>query len=311
MKHPKTRSLALLTTFILAVGCSGLWAAKIGGGGGSGLDVFISGITKQLTWANSFLNAFKFGSSTNYWAAYDDPTDGLQLNPVCGGVENGCNVIRNLLSGYYYEVRNQSGNPIFTITHNTGALTNTVLDAEATGNTLTIPDNPFYEIAACQAGVAQLIWNSPSSNAPAAACDPDSSPEAYASFDASTDESLMRSIVLPTGFTGSLDIHFIWKAAATTGAVGWCAQLVRVPDGTTSGQSVPAQAAGNCVSDTAKGTTLQENHATITGVTCTSCAARDRVKLQVSRDADGVAVTDDMAGDAHLIAVGWTVREAK
>lgn len=270
-----------------------------------------SAITKIVTWANSFVSALGIGDGTDYWAFYRDPTDGLQFNCVVGGVENDCNYIRKLAATYYWEIRNASGTSIFRVTNDTDAITNATLDAEATGNTITLPENPFWEVAACQAGVAQLIWNSPSSNAPAATCDPDSSPEAYASFDETTDESIMRSIVLPTGFTGSIDVHFIWKAAATSGAAGWCAQLVRVPDGTTSGQSVAAQAAGNCVSDTAKGTTLQENHATITGVTCTSCAARDRIKLQVSRDANGGAVTDDMTGDAHLIAVGITWRSAK
>lgn len=269
-------------------------------------------VADGVTWANSFATAFKVGKDTsNYWALYHDPTDGLQFIGVCAGVANGCNYGRQLASGKNYFIRNSGGTDIFTVTESTGAITNATLNAESTGNTITLPDNPFWEIGACQAGVAYPIWNIPASNAPSVACDPDSAPEAYASFDATTDESIMRSIVLPTGFTGAIDVHFIWKAAATSGAVGWCAQLVRVPDGTTSGQSVPAQAAGNCVSDTAKGTTLQENHATITGVTCTSCVARDRVKLQVSRDANGGAVTDDMTGDAHLIAVGITWRSAK
>lgn len=309
MKHLLV-SIALVLLLVSPVR-AGIFTPGSAGGGGGVTGWPTDAATKIVTWANSLVNALGIGDGTDYWALYRDPTAGLQFNCVVGGVENACNYIRKLAATYYFEIRNASNTSIFRVTNDTGAITNATLDAEATGNTLTFPLDIPWEVAACQAGVASLIWNSPSSNAPAAACDPDSSPEAYASFDATTDESIMRSTVLPTGFTGAIDVRIVWKAAATTGAVGWCAQLVRVPDGTTSGQSVPAQAAGNCVSDTAKGTTLQENHATISNVTCTSCAANDRVKVQISRDANGGAVTDDMAGDAHLLAVVVTWRAAK
>jgi hypothetical protein len=187
------------------------------------------------------------------------------------------------------------------------------LDVEGTGNTITVTEEKWWDVVAVQAGAAAHIWNTPSSNAPAATVDPDSTNtiKGYAAFDASTDESFQMDWVLPTGFTGSIDIKFIWKIAATSGAVGWCAQLVRVPDGSTSDPAYPAQASGNCVSDTAKGTTLQENLATIAGVTCTSCAAGDHVYVRISRDANGGAVTDDAAGDAFLMKVGRIWRVAK
>jgi hypothetical protein len=191
----------------------------------------------------------------------------------------------------------------------TKTLTNTTIDAEATGNTLTIPFETWYDVAGCNNTSAGHVWNVPTTNAPTATCDTGSNTQkGYLAFNDTTDQSIQGSFVLPTGFTGAIDIMFKWKAAATTGAVGWCMQLIRVADATTSDQAFPAQAAGNCTSDTAKGTTLQENDATITGVTCTNCAASDNVYWRLSRDADGGAVTDSMTGDGLLLKWGKRVR---
>ena len=308
--------------YILTIGLLITWVSQghaqitFGGGGTSG-GGGVSGwptvsTTKNVTWANSFANALGIGKDTNdYWAIYHDATDGLQLICVVAGVANDCNYIRKLASGKNFQIQNSSGTSIGTLTESTGAWTNFTLDTEASGNNVTIQETRWFDAAACQNSVATLIWNQPTANFPAAVCDPDSTPNAYASFDATTDESFDFDFVLPTGFTGAIDAHFIWKAAATSGATGWCMQLVRVPDGTTSGQSHAAQSTSNCVSDTAKGTTLQENRADKTSITCTSCAAGDRVKGRISRDANGGAVTDDMTGDAHLIKFGYTIRVTK
>jgi hypothetical protein len=197
------------------------------------------------------------------------------------------------------------------VTNLTGTLTNIVYDAEATGNTLTIPVPLWFPFAACQNVTASLIWDSFTSNAPAAACITGSNTtKGVADFDADTDESLQMTWLIPTGFTGAIDAKISWLAAATSGSVGWCVQLIKVSDGATDDPAFPAQAAGNCVSDAAKGTTLQVNLATITGVTCTSCAAGDLLHIRVSRDANGGAVTDDMTGDARGIGLELTYRRA-
>lgn len=192
------------------------------------------------------------------------------------------------------------------VTNLTGTATNIVYDAEGTGNVLTIPFEEWFDVAGCNNATAALIFNSNTANAPAATCEGTNTRIATADFDDTTDEGFDFGWRLPTGFTGAIDWIFRWKAAATSGAVGWCVQLVRVPTGATSDPSLPAQAAGNCVSTTVAGTTLQETESTIAGVTCTSCAAGDRLNVHVSRDANGGAVTDSMTGDAKLI--GFTRR---
>jgi hypothetical protein len=283
-----------------------------GGGGGGGVSGWPTvNVDDGITWAAAIATAAKIGNGTDWWAIGRDPTNGLYIVCVVAGVENDCNYIRKLASGKTFEVQNSSSTAIFTVTESTGALTNVTLNGESTGNTITLTEEDWFDLVACQESTASHIWNLITATYPAAACDTGSNTQkGYASFDATTDEAIYMDWVLPTGWTGSIDIHFIWKAAATSGATGWCAQLIRVADASTSDPAFPAQASGNCVSDTAKGTTLQENHATISGVTCTSCAARDHIYVRISRDANGGAVTDDMTGDAHLMKVGRTWRVA-
>ncbi len=247
--------------------------------------------------AISQATAFQVGSTSAnaYMVTFYDSTDGIIHTCLVGGVLDDCNKRIKLLSGKKFFVANSSGTEIFTVSE-TGVITNALLGEEH-----------WFDLAACQGATASHIWDTPASNAPAAACDTGTNTQkGYASFDATTDESIQMNWVLPAGFSGAIDIYLIWKAAATTGSVAWCAQLVRVADGSTSDPAFPAQATGNCVSDTTKGTTLQENHTTITGVTCTSCTARDHVYVRISRDPDSTSTrTDDMTGDAHLMKVGY------
>jgi hypothetical protein len=265
-----------------------------------------------VTWANALGTAFKVGKDTsNNWVLYHDATDGLQFTCVVAGVLNDCNYVRKLASGKYAEWQNSSGTSIGRLTESTGAWTNFILNTESTGNTITMQFEDHWDVASCQNVTAQAVFNLPTTNAPTAVCEGTNTRLATLDFNDTTDQSFSGRLILPTGFTGAIDVHFRWKAAATSGAVGWCAQLVRVPDGATSDPSQAAQASGNCVSDTAKGTTLQENAATITGVTCTSCVAGDAVNVVISRDANGGAVTDSMTGDAKLINWGRTWRVAK
>lgn len=253
------------------------------------------------------------GQSTSGWNLYMHSNGTPTIECVISGVVGDCDKIFLIDAGNKFEIQNSSGTPKFTLTETTGAITNATIDGEGTGNTITLTEEQWFDAAACQAGTPSHIWNTPSSNAPAATCDPTNTNaiKAYLAFDDTTDESIYGSWTLPTGFSASagIDIKFKWKGANTTNAAGWCFEMVRVPDGATSDPAMPGQAAGNCVSDTAKGTTLQENDATITGATCTSCVAGDRVNWRLSRDANGGAVTDSFVGDGFLIAFGriWRV----
>ncbi len=280
-------------------------------GGGSGSD-FIAGTTKQITWANNFANAAKFLDGNNTGTAiYTDVTNGPQIPCVIAGVENACNYIRTLAAGKYLAYNNNAGTPIFTLTNDTGALTNLTLDCTQSSNLCTVPEEQWWDAASCQNTTAQAVFNLPTSNAPTPHCEGTNTLIATLDFNDTTDQSFTARWVLPVGFTGSIDVKFRWKAVSTSGAVGWCAQLVKVTPGSTSDPSLPAQASGNCISETARATTLQETDITITGVTCASCSAGDAVNITISRDANGSAVPDDMTGDAKLINWGRTWRVVK
>lgn len=196
----------------------------------------------------------------------------------------------------------------YTSPSSTESFTNKTYDVEGTGNSFSTYSEDWFEAAGCNNATASLIFNSNTANAPAATCEGTNTRLATADFDDTTDEGFDGSFRLPTGFTGAIDFILRWKAAATSNAVGWCVQLVRIPTGSTSDPSLPAQASGNCVSTTTAGTTLQETESTISNVTCSSCAAGDRINFHVSRDANGGAVTDSMTGDAKLIGFMRRVR---
>lgn len=311
------RLYGMLLTVALIVGLGVYWsdAARItstGGGGVSGWPTVST--TKLITWANSFANAARVEDGNNNGVAtYTDATYGPQINCYVAGVENDCNYARLLNASKTFSVLDHARTPIFTITEATGVgtITNMTVDGEGTGNSITLTEERWYAVATCQNATASTIFDTPTSNAPTATCDTGTNTQkGYLAFNDSTLNSFQDHWMLPAGFTGAIDIGFRWKAAATSGAVGWCAQLIRVPDAATSDPAFPALSTSNCVSDTAKGTTLQENNATITGVTCTSCAAGDHVYVRIARDAAGTAVTDSMTGDGLLLMYGRTWRVA-
>lgn len=180
----------------------------------------------------------------------------------------------------------------------------------STAPTFQTPTSVYWiPVASCQNTTAALLWDSPTSNAPSSACVTGSNTQkGVAEFDASTDESLQMTLRLPASYSGgNIDGKIIWLATATSGSAGLCIQLVCTADAETDDPSFPSQASGNCVSDAAKGTTLQTNIATLSNITKTGCAADELLHIRLSRDADGGAVTDDMTGDARVIGVELTV----
>ncbi len=272
-----------------------LGRAGSGSGAAQGLDANfdISGGNKITGTSEAKRVEACDSGGTNCAVMYWHSSGKAVFNCVVANVEGDCNKVVELKTGKLFQITNNGGTVILEVD-------------EATGN-VAIRTPKFFPVATCQGSTATLIFDTPTSNAPAPTCEGTNRRMATADFDDTTDESFYDTLTLPPNFKGTIIGHFTWKGANTTNAVGWCMQLVRVPDGATSDPAFPAQAAGNCVSDTAKGTTLQENTATITGVTCTSCVANDRVNIAISRDANGGAVTDSFVGDAKLITYGYTI----
>ena len=125
-------------------------------------------------------------------------------------------------------------------------------------------------------------------------------------FDAATDESGQVNLKLPSDWVGSIDIVYDWFAAATSGSVVWGVQTSCVADAETDD---PSWNTASTVTDAAKGTANQTNHASITGVTTTGCAASELLHLKFYRAASNGS--DTMTGDARLIGAEVTIRRAQ
>lgn len=94
-------------------------------------------------------------------------------------------------------------------------------------------------------------------------------------------------------------------ASATSGAVGFQAQVEAITDGdatdldaTTSFDSV-----NNSASTTVPGTAGYIDQISITLTNADSLAVADYFRLSLNRDADGSAITDSATGDVYVLGV--------
>lgn len=125
-------------------------------------------------------------------------------------------------------------------------------------------------------------------------------------FDAATDESAYWTGVAPQGLTGALTLVVTYMmASATSGAVGFQAQIEAVSDGdaTDLDAGTSFDAVNNSASTTVPATAGYIDQISITLTNADSLAAGDYFRLSLNRDADGSAITDSATGDAYVLAV--------
>ena len=199
-------------------------------------------------------------------------------------------------------VRDDAGNIMLQVADG-----GTVGDATVTG-TLTVDgqtrQTKWLTAAGCNGTTATPFWDLFTSNTPAVACVTGSqTTKGVLDFDDSADEHVQITMLLPTTFGGTIDVQFFWFGVNTSGDVVWFVQTSCVADGETDD---PSWNTASSVADTAKGTTLQMNTASITGVTITGCAAGELFHLRWGRDGDGSLDTDDFVGDARGYGVELT-----
>lgn len=124
-------------------------------------------------------------------------------------------------------------------------------------------------------------------------------------FDPTTDETVYFFFRALGYGSGNLTLELHWYAdTASSGNVVWESQLAAItPDTDTQDIETKSFASLNFVQDTHLGTTGQRLHkCTITISNLDSIAAGDWACLRLARDANGTSATDDMAGDAILVA---------
>lgn len=183
--------------------------------------------------------------------------------------------------------------------------TNFTFDAEATGNTLSLPTKIALPAAICNNATASTAWSTPASNPAVATCQAGTNTHkgvlAFAD-DGATVLSAQTAVLLPTDFASTVDVRIKWSTAATSGNVIWSLATICVADAETAD---PAFNTASTVTDAAKGSTLQDNDAAITGLTITGCAAGEVMYLKLSRNPAG---SDTLSATANVRWVELTVR---
>lgn len=203
---------------------------------------------------------------------------------------------------------NTGWSPVVTAA-GTITLTNKTLDAEGTGNVLTIPERRWYDAAICNdvTASASTAWSLGVGTAnPVPSCITGTNTQRGAlDFDDTNDKNVQTAIRLPSDFTGAIDAVVFWQSTATSGNVVWQVQTICVADAETGD---PAYNTASTVTDATKGTADQFNAATLTGITITGCAAGEVMFLKVRRDP--AHASDTLGATARLIGVEVTIRRA-
>jgi hypothetical protein len=188
----------------------------------------------------------------------------------------------------------------------TVSLTNKTLDAEGTGNVVTIPFTLWLPMAGCSGTTAGTIWDLPTSGPMVATCTVGTNTvQGYGAFADSASLSAQYTWAVPSDWTGNIDVRFKWFTAATSGDVVWQLATICVADAETND---PAFNTASTVTDTAKGTTLQTNDAAITTLTVTGCAAGELMHFKILRDS--AHASDTLAATANLIGIEMKYRRA-
>lgn len=192
----------------------------------------------------------------------------------------------------------------------TDTLTNKTLDAEGTGNVVTIPMKVSMGFVGCSGTTGTILWDTLTTGAPTATCSAGTTNTAMMRgkldfADDATAYSVQRQdIWLPFDWTGNVSFKLLWQAVATTGDVVWQVSTACRADAEVNDV---AWNTADAITDTAKGTTLQLNEATGT-LTMTGCAANELLHIRVLRDR--AHASDTIADVVSLISAEITLRRA-
>src|SRR5574343_395401 len=235
---------------------------------------------------------------------------GQFLTPVCGGVVNNCDRGFQLAAGKKLEFTNSSATPIYTLTNDTGALTNVTLDAEASGNAMTIKRYRWFAAAGCNNTTASTIWDLPASNPAVAACRTGTNTtKGVLDFaDGATSLTAQLTEYLHEDWTGVIDATILWQSASTsTNPVVW--QLAIACAG--AGESDDPAFTDDVFSADANLATAHQYNLTASNTITTTgtCAANKLMHLRIKRDP--AHASDTLAATARLVGVSLKLRESQ
>lgn len=265
---------------------------------------------KQITsGANSFANRWGAGDGGAGCGIYVDGTLGPQF--VCwpaSGIENDLDHIQRLNAGKKFSILNSAAIEKFTLSESTGAITNINIDAEATGNTITIPVYIVFLAAACDNATATSGLDLPTSGVPTPTCFGTTTTVGTLSFADGATSTATTHWRLPADLTGTMDIDLVWFAnAASANAVRWSVATGCVANG----EAINAGPSYNAASSTNAnytGTANQRTTTSFVNVSITNCAASETIYLRVQRI--GADAGDTLVSAAELVEVGVKLRRA-
>jgi hypothetical protein len=194
----------------------------------------------------------------------------------------------------------------------TESLTNKTIDAEGTGNVLTIPFKSYLPAAGCNQTAAGPGFDVPSANGPVASCY-GTAPRVYAGLDFADGSAALTSSInlkLPSDWTGAVDLVLDWFCSSGSGCstnqVDWTVRTVCV--GTAASIDAPTFNATQDNLFAASATQYNRLSSSITGITMTGCSAGNALVLRIGRDPTNGS--DTLAATATLLGVEVTLRRA-
>jgi hypothetical protein len=183
--------------------------------------------------------------------------------------------------------------------------TNFTLNAESTGNVVTIPAYWDMDLVSVVSSTAAHIWND---DPLSTACAPlavtgINRTTGVCTFPAS-DGEYGRQITryLPTGWTGSFDAEIWWKTTGT-GNARFSIQTVCYADNEIDDAAFNTAT----VTTSAAGTTGRPNKQTVTGIATTGCAAEELMRIRFSRNQAEGSDTLNAALDVEKVVFKFRV----
>lgn len=275
-----------------------------------GLDDVIA-IDRTYGGAVSQSTAVRIGNAaaTEYWLLFRDATLGLMLEPEVNGVLGDANKHIKIYTNHTFDFLNNSNSSIGKLTESTGAWTNMKLDAEGSNNSITIKKYKYFDFVACQAGVATVIMDLPSSNAPTGVCKGSTYVKGVLEFpDGATDLSALIKWYLNEDWLGAIDATMIWESASTsTNNVLWGIAIACAGPGDNSD---PSFTDDDFSADANNGTANTYNATAANTVTTTgTCTAGDMMHIRIKRRLSQAG--DTLAATAQGIGLSLKLRETQ
>lgn len=187
----------------------------------------------------------------------------------------------------------------------TKTLTNTTLDAEATGNVLTIPVKISIPFGGCNNATAGPVWDLPTSSAASASCVTGTNiQKGVLTF--ADGQSAQTTILLPSDWSGAIDVNLILAGGGsdTSGTVIPTIATACTATGGTTTDNPSFNAADNLSTITLATAANRVWSSTKTSIATTGCSAGNLLHMKMGR------ATDTAASAAQYILLELTYRRA-